>query len=80
MEDKLRPATDLAVACTVVANERSLLAYVRTAEEIRGDPKMTDDANSDSAGRIIRRTPSAGLFVNRRNAGPEIMKIFVNEK
>ena len=31
MEDKLRPATELAIARTVLANERSLLAFVRTA-------------------------------------------------
>ena len=31
MEDKLRPAIELASARTVMANERSLLAFVRTA-------------------------------------------------
>ena len=31
MENKLRPAIELAIARTVLANERSLLAFVRTA-------------------------------------------------
>jgi hypothetical protein len=31
LEDKLRPAIELAIARTVLANERSLLAFVRTA-------------------------------------------------
>ena len=31
MEDKFRPAIELAIARTVMANERSLLAFVRTA-------------------------------------------------
>ena len=31
MEGNLRPATELAIARTVLANERSLLAFVRTA-------------------------------------------------
>ena len=31
MEDRLRPATELAIARTVMANDRSLLAFVRTA-------------------------------------------------
>ena len=31
MEDKLRPAIELAIARTVLANERSLLAFIRTA-------------------------------------------------
>jgi len=31
LEDKFRPAIELAIARTVLANERSLLAFVRTA-------------------------------------------------